>query len=366
MPIELGSTVTFDTLAAFEAARDARYDIGTQYYGRYGNSAVHALEDVVCSLDGADGAVLTSSGVAAITTALMAFAQAGSHLLVADNVYGNTRVFCDGLLTSMGVEVAYFDPMDPTALADLIRPNTAAIFFEAVGSGSFEVADIPAIAASARAAGIPSICDNTWPTPVFCQPLSLGVDVAVYSASKYLSGHSDAMLGVTVAHAPYVERLRKAVMHVGDKPGAQEVSLVLRGLRTLELRMEAFDRAGRDVAQWLAAQPLIAKVLHPALPDCPGHEVWVRDYTGAASLFGAVLWPCSKDTLHSFVDALDHFGIGVSWGGYESLVLPMEPVRTARPWTLEGLLIRFSIGLEDTNVLKADIEAALARLGRGD
>jgi len=197
MPVELGSTMVFDTLSAFEAARDARYESGTLYYGRYGNSATIKLEQAIARLEGADAVTLTSSGVAAITTSLMTFTKPGAHVLVADHVYGNTRTFCDGLLTRQGVEISYFDPLIGSGITNLIRPNTVAIMFEAPGSGTFEVPDIPAIAMAAKAAGVVTILDNTWSTPLFCQPLSLGVDVVVYSGSKYLSGHSDCMLGVT-------------------------------------------------------------------------------------------------------------------------------------------------------------------------
>ncbi len=366
LPVELGSTVVFDTLEAFEAAREARFNPGTAYYGRYGNPTVHALECVVAALDGGAGAVLTSSGVAAISSTLLALTQAGVHLLVADNVYGNTRAFCDGGLTRAGVTVEYFDAMDPSGLAQRIRPETAAVFFEAPGSATFEVPDIPAIAAAARAAGVPSVIDATWATPVFCRPISLGIDVVVYSASKYLSGHSDAMLGVTVAREPLISRLRRAVMQLGEKPGGQEVALVLRGVRTLKIRMAQFDRAGREMAAWFAARPEVRRVLHPALPSCPGHAHWVRDFSGAGSLFGVVFQPCPAANVRAFVDALTHFGIGVSWGGYESLVLPMTPVRTARPWEEDGPLVRFSIGLEDLDTLKTDLAAALPRLGIGE
>lgn len=362
MPIELGSTMVFDTLAAFEKAREARFKSGTIYYGRYGNDAVYRLEGSLANLEGAETVTLTSSGVAAITTTLMALTQPGSHLLVADNVYGNTRAFCDGLLTRQGVQVDYFDPMIGGGIAELLKKHTAAIMFESPGSGTFEVPDIPAICAAARAAGVPTVLDTTWGTPVFVRPLSLGVDVIVYSASKYISGHSDCMLGVTASGASIGERIRKAVMQIGDKTGGQEIMLALRGLRTLKLRMEHFDRAGRDMAAWLAERPQVKRVLHPAMPSCPGHENWARDFSGAAGLFGVVFRTTSDDAVRTFVDRLQHFGIGVSWGGYESLVLPVHPVRTAKDWTESGRLVRFNIGLEDTETLKADLAAALSLL----
>lgn len=282
LPIELGSTFLFDTLAAFEAARDARYDNGTLYYGRYGTEASFQLETMLAALENAEGVTLTSSGVAAISICLLTFARPGTHLLVADNVYGNTRAFCDAILKPMQVEVEYYDPMIGAGLADLLRKTTCAVMFEAPGSGTFEVPDIPAIAAAARAAGVPSIIDNTWATPLFCKPLDLGCDVSLASCSKYLSGHSDCMMGMIAATATYHTQIRKTVMAIGDKPGAQEIFLTLRGLRTLKPRMAAIDAAGREIAVWLAARPEVETVLHPALEASPGHAEWRRDFQGAA------------------------------------------------------------------------------------
>ncbi|WP_419913860.1 cystathionine beta-lyase [Hoeflea sp.] len=362
MPVELGSTMVFDTLAEFEAARNARYRTGTMYYGRYGNAAAYKLEQILARLEGAEAVTLTSSGVASISTTLMALTRPGSHVLVADNIYGNTRTFCDGLLSQQGVEIEYFDPMIGADISKLLHDATAAIMFESPGSGTFEMPDIVAIATAARAAGVPTILDNTWGTPVFIRPLALGVDIVVYSASKYISGHSDCMLGVTVSNAAYAERIRKTVMQIGDKTGGQEILLALRGLRTLKLRLEHIDRAGREMANWIDGQPQVKTVLHPALPSCPGHENWKRDFTGAGGLFGVVFHTSSDSAVRAFVDALHHFGIGVSWGGYESLVLPVAPVRTATEWNEAGRLVRFNIGLEDTDSLKADLAAALPLL----
>ncbi|MEO1316559.1 MAG: cystathionine beta-lyase [Pseudomonadota bacterium] len=364
MPVELGSTMVFDTLGAFEAARAARHEPGTLYYGRYGNAAVFKLEEMLAALEGAEMVTLTSSGVAAITTTLLALTRPGTHLLVADNVYGNTRAFCDGLLTAQGVEIEYFDAMSGGAVDGLIRETTAAIMFESPGSGTFEMPDIRAIATAARAAGVPTVLDATWCTPVFCRPLALGVDVVVYSASKYVSGHSDCMMGVTASAAEIGSRIRRTVMQIGDRTGGQEVMLALRGLRTLKMRMEHVDRAGREMAAWFAAQPQVKRVLHPALPTCPGHEHWQRDFNGAAGLFGVIFHTESDEAVRAFVDALHHFGIGVSWGGFESLVLPVTPVRTATVWDEPGRLVRFNIGFEDTASLKADLAAALPLLDR--
>ena len=335
-PIELGSTMVFDTLAAFEAARDARYQNGTAYYGRYGNAASFGLEDKLATLEGADGVTLTSSGVAAISLALLTFARPGGTILVADHVYANTRAFCENVLARMDVTMRYFDPMIGAELSDLIDADTCAVMFEAPGSGTFEVPDIPAIAGAARAAGVPSIIDSTWATPIFCKPLALGVDVVVASMSKYLSGHSDCMMGMIAAQDTHALAMRKTVMAVGDKLGGQEVFLALRGLRTLKLRMMQIDANGREIAAWLKDQPQVKRLLHPAFADCPGHANWKRDFSGAAGLFGVVFHPCDEGQIRAFVDGLQHFGIGVSWGGYESLVLPVTPQRSAGTWAEDG------------------------------
>lgn len=362
MPLELGSTIVFDTLAEFEAARDARYDAGTMYYGRYGNAATYELETMLARLERADAVTLTSSGVAAISMALLTFSRPGAHILVADHVYGNTRGFCDSVLTRMGVDIEYYDPMIGAGITGLLRENTCAIMFEAPGSGTFETPDIPAITQVARAAKIPAILDGTWATPVFCQPIDLGVDVVVASMSKYLSGHSDCMLGMIATTKQYAADIRKTTMAIGDKTGGQEVFLALRGLRTLKMRMEYFDRVGREMAEWFTEQPQVKSVLHPALESCPGHANWLRDFSGASGLFGVVFHRCSGDQIRAFVDALHHFGIGVSWGGYESLVLPVTPQRSVGTWSDDGQLVRFNIGLEDPDTLKADLTAALHHL----
>ena len=361
-PVELGSTMVFDTLAAFEAARDARYENGTAYYGRYGNAASFGLEDMLAKLEKAEGVTLTSSGVAAISLSLLTFARPGGTILIADHIYANTRAFCENVLARMGVEPRYFDPMIGAGIAGLIDENTCAVMFEAPGSGTFEMPDIPAIAAAAKAAGVPSILDSTWATPIFCQPLTLGVDVVVASMSKYLAGHSDCMMGMIASTESHAKSLRQTVMAVGDKLGGQEVFLALRGLRTLKLRMEQIDANGREIAAWLGHQPQVKRLLHPAFESCPGHAFWKRDFTGAGGLFGVVFHPCDDGQIRAFVDGLQHFGIGVSWGGFESLVLPVKPQRSTDMWQENGQLVRFNIGLESTDTLKADLTDALNHL----
>ena len=362
LPIEQSSTLLFDSLADFEAARAARYDKGTLYYGRYGNPASFALERMMASLEGGHGCISVSAGLTAVTLALMGAAKAGDQVLVADNVYMPTREFCDKVLVRYGVDVVYFDPMIGEGLSDLMRANTAAVMFEAPGSGTFEVPDIPAIARVARAHGAVSILDGTWATPVFCQPLRLGVDVVVHSGSKYIGGHADAMIGFVVCNEATYEPMRRMTLAFGDRAGGQDVFLALRGLRTLEMRMEHAQTAGMTLAGWLAEQPQVLKILHPAFPDCPGHAHWRRDFSGASGLFSVLFKPCSDAQLHAFVDALAMFGVGVSWGGFESLVLPVKPLRTAKPWTAEGRVVRFSIGHEDSDSLIEDLSRALKHL----
>ena len=363
LPIELGSTMVFDTMAAFEQARDNRYHSGTMFYGRYGNEASYKLEGIIAALEHAAGVTLTSSGVAAISLALQAQVKPDVHLLVADNVYGNTRAFCEGVLRQQGVVVEFFDAAIGTDIKTLFRSNTVAVMFEAPGTGTFEFPDISGIAAVSKKAGVVSILDATWATPVFCQPLTLGVDVLVYSGSKYLSGHSDCMFGVIACKAePLHKQIRQCVMAYGDKIGSHEVFLALRGMRTLDLRMKAANEAGLKVAKWFAERPEVARVLHPALNSCPGHDHWKASCSGSAGLFSVVFHPVSDVKIHAFTEALHHFGIGVSWGGFESLVLPVKPVRTATEWSETGQLVRFNIGLENTQSLIDDLDSAMAHL----
>lgn len=362
LPIVQGSTVLFNTLSAFEAARDSRYEPGTLYYGRYGNEATFELEAMIAQLEGAEGAIAVSAGLSAVTLALMSATEAGKHVLVADNVYTPTRTFCDGVLARFGVDIQYFDPMIGDSISRLMRPETAVVMFEAPGSGTFEVPDIPAIAAAARTCGAISILDGTWATPVFCKPLALGVDVVAHSASKYICGHSDAMLGLIVCNAGTYLRMRKGCLAFGERASGQDIFLALRGLRTLEMRMRHAEEAGMRVASWLGKQPQVLRLLHPATPDCPGHAHWKRDFAGTAGLFSVVVKPCGHDKVHAFIDALKMFGVGVSWGGFESLVLPVEPLRTVSPWREEGRVIRFNIGHESTDSLIADLTQALPLL----
>lgn len=362
LPIVQGSTVLFNTLSAFEAAREARYEHGTLYYGRYGNEATFELERAMAALEGGHGCVAVSAGLTAVTLALTAATKAGDHLLIADNVYMPTRSFCDTVLNRFGVEVSYFDPMIGEGLGALIRPNTSAVMLEAPGSGTFEVPDIPTLAQIAKVHGAVSILDGTWATPVFCQPLALGIDIVVHSGSKYISGHADAMIGLIVCNKATFKTIRKACIAFGERVGAQDVFLALRGLRSLEMRLKHAEQAGLAVARWLREQRQVLKILHPAFAECPGHDFWKRDFSGSTGLFSVIVKPCSDAQIERFVDALRYFGVGVSWGGFESLILPVAPNRTATPWAKEGRVIRFNIGHEHLESLIDDLAEAMHHL----
>ncbi len=364
LPLSQGSTMLFDSLEHFERSRNDRYQTDTLYYGRYGNEASFALESMMATLEGADHCISVSSGLTAVTVALMAATKSGDHLLVADTVYGPTRSFCDSVLSRFGVEITYFDPMIGADLSSLIKSNTTAVMLEAPGTGTFEVPDLPRLASVCKDKQILTILDGTWATPVFCQPLSLGIDVVVHSGSKYISGHSDVMIGFIVCNNAHYQSMRKMVLAIGDRAGSQDIFLTLRGLRTLQLRMQNHESAGIELVNWFRQQPLVSRVLHPTQPDCPGHEFWARDFNGSSGLFSVLFKQDSVEKIHKFIDGLEMFGLGVSWGGFESLALPMNPtsMRTANPWTESGSLVRFSIGNENREDLKADLTQAMEHL----
>ena len=358
-PIYRGSTVLFPTYADL-VARTGRFS-----YGTHGTPTTQALEEAWSELAGAETTVLTPSGLAAITVALLCAAKAGDHILVMDSVYRPTRIFCDGVLTRFGVETTYFDPMaGAETVAALVRSNTSVLFLEAPGSQSFEVADLPALVALARAKGLCTILDNTWATPIFLPPHAMGIDIAVEAGTKYLSGHSDLLLGLTSANAAWAPALRETYDAFAMVAGPEDVFLGLRGLRTLDLRLREAERQGLAMAQWFAARPEVARVLHPAFSDCPGHENWKRDFLGSSGLFSIVLEPAPVAAVAALLDGLRLFGMGYSWGGYESLVIPFDckAYRSAVPWTPSGPALRFSIGLEDIGDLQADLDEGFARL----
>jgi cysteine-S-conjugate beta-lyase len=357
-PIYRGSTVLFPTYADL-VARNARY-----VYGTVGTPTTEALEAAWTEIAGAAGTVLAPSGLAAISLALLTALKSGDHLLVTDSVYRPTRNFCDTVLKRLGIETTYYDPLIGAAIEVLIKPNTRAIFLETPGSQSFEMQDVPAIAGVAATKGLATILDNTWATPLFFPPHQFGIDIAVEAGTKYLSGHSDLLLGLVSANERWFKRLRATFDAFAMCPGPEDVFLALRGLRSLELRLREAQRQGLAIATWLAARPEVATVLHPALPEYPGHPIWKRDFRGASGLFSVFLEPCSQDALAAFLDGLELFGMGYSWGGYESLVVPFDcnPYRTATVFNPPGPALRFSIGFEDEEDLKADLDAGFGRL----
>ena len=357
-PVYRGSTVLFPTLEAI-TKRNQPYT-----YGRRGTPTTVELETAIAGLEGGAQTVLTASGYQAVTTALFAFVEAGCDILMTDSVYQPTRTFCDRMLAKLGVTTTYYDPCIGAGIAALIKPNTRLIFAESPGSQTFEVQDIPAIAAVARDRNVWLLTDNTWASPLYFKPFQHGADISIQALTKYVVGHSDAMLGAVTANERAVSRLIAAKETLGVCPGSEETWLALRGLRTLDVRLARHQTSGLAIARWLVKRPEVAKVLHPALPGAPGYELWKRDFLGASGLFTIVLKPVSRAALAAMLDHLELFGMGYSWGGYESLVIPFDPrpYRTATGWPEPGPALRLHIGLEDVDDLMADLTAGFDRM----
>lgn len=361
-PVARASTILFDNLADLDRAlKDP--DAGL-YYGRRGTQTHWALEDALSQLEpGAAGTKLFPSGVAAITTSLMACLKAGDELLVTDNAYEPSRTFADALLGTLGITTRYYDPRCGAGIANVISEETKAILLESPGSLSFEIQDVPAITAFARTRGITTLIDNTWATPLRLQPLALGVDISIQALTKYVGGHSDVMMGSAAATPELWPQLKAAAYRLGHFVSADDCALVLRGLRTLELRLDRHEQSALKIARWLETHPAVDRVWHPALPSHPDHVLFKRDFSGSTGLFAMVLKQGGRPHSAALIDGLQHFGIGFSWGGYESLVLPVEldRIRTATSTPLPGPIVRLSIGLEDADDLIADLDAGLAR-----
>ena len=361
-PVWRASTILFDSVADMRAA-SARPNDGL-YYGRRGTPTQWALADALTALEpGAEGTMLYPSGVAAVAGALLSVLKPGDELLVVDSAYEPTRSFCRTVLAPMGITTRFYDPLVGAGIADLIGERTAAILMESPGSLTFEVQDVPAICAVARARGIATLLDNTWATPLLFPAIGHGVDLSILACTKYVVGHSDAMLGSVTAAPGRFARLRDLVHAYGVHVGPDDAFLGSRGLRTLAVRMRQHEAGGLAVARWLETQPHVARVLHPALPGCPGHAIWQRDFAGASGLFAFVLDGGDDAARTAMIDGLRHFGIGYSWGGYESLAIPVDPatVRTATAWATTGPMIRLHIGLEDPDDLIADLADGLQR-----
>ena len=361
-PVFRTSTVIFPDLEAFEN-RDPD-DFKSMRYGIHGTPTTFAFEEAVAKMEGGHQAVAVPSGLAAITAALSAFVKSGDHLLMTDSAYAPTRLFCERQLRRNGVDIEYYDPLIGAGIARLIKPNTKAVFCEAPGSLTFEMQDIPAIAAAAHARGIPVLADTTWGTPYFFRSFERGVDISIHAATKYIVGHSDVLMGVIVTNEKYWLPVRHAVADFGFCVSPDDCYLALRGFRTIGVRMKQQMANALTVARWLQTRPEVQRVLYPALEHDPGHAIWKRDFDGAASLFGVILRPAERPKVAAFVNGLKLFGIGSSWGGYESLVTAPHPekVRSATRWNPGGPTVRLHIGLEDPADLITDLEQALTRL----
>lgn len=359
-PVWRASTILYDSVGEMRARnRDTHHKL---YYGRRGTPTQWSLADALTEMEpGAEGTLLYPSGVAAVTTALLAVLSPGDELLMVDSAYEPTRAFCNGLLRRYGITTRYYDPMVGAGIAALIGEKTRAIFMESPGSLTFEVQDVPAICAAAKARGVTTLIDNTWATPLLFPAIGHGVDISILACTKYIVGHSDAMLGSVTANADHWPALRGTSYALGQHVGPDDAWLGARGLRTLAVRMERHQASALAVAEWLAGQADVASVLHPALPGCPGHEIWRRDFSGSSGLFAFTLAGGDDAARSALIDGLDLFGIGFSWGGYESLVIPADPggIRTATRWSAEGPLVRLQIGLEDPADLIGDLAAGL-------
>ncbi len=354
-----GSTVIYPNMEDF-LARKSRYTYGTQ-----GNPTIDALVAALNTMEGGAGVVVCPSGLLACTLPMLAVLSAGDHLLVTDSVYRPTRNFCDKMLPRLGIEVSYYDPAVGGDIATLFKPNTRAVWTEAPGSQTFEMQDIPAIVDAAHARDVLVLMDNTWATPLFFDSHKFGVDISVQAGTKYYAGHSDVLIGTVSARTPELYKLiRDCWETLGVIIAPEDAFLTLRGIRTMHIRLKEQMPAGLEMAQWLSERPEVARVLHPALPSDPGHALWKRDFTGASSLFAIELKPVAMKAVGAMLDGLTLFGMGASWGGYESLALPFDckPYRTATTPNFAGPTIRLHIGLEDIEDLKADLDAGFARL----
>jgi cystathionine beta-lyase len=365
-PVYRASTVIFPTVAAMREAIENRFD--TVFYGRHGTPSSFALEEAVADLEGGYRSVTAPSGLAAVTLSLLSFLKNGDHLLMVDSAYDPSRRVCERFISDYGIETTFYDPLIGAGISALMRDNTKAVFLESPGSLTFEVQDIPAIAAAAHSGGAKVILDNTWSAGQFLKPFGLGVDVSVQAATKYIAGHADVMLGlVTAAAETDWRRIKTRAGYLGYCAGADDCFLTLRGLRTLDVRMQRHQETGLKLAHWFQERPEVKRVLHPALPGDPGHAIWKRDFSGASGLFGVVLGEFPQENVEAMLDGMEFFAMGFSWGGFESLMIQTNPapLRKASPWDEPGVCLRVHAGQEDPEDLIDDLTRGFERLGSG-
>jgi cysteine-S-conjugate beta-lyase len=361
-PVHRTSTVIFPDYATFHTYNTGKLS-GFRSYGRYGSPTTDGLEEALAALEGADHAITTGSGLAAITTSLLAFLSAGDHALFPDSIYGSARDFIKKELVRLGVDVQLYDPTIGAGIAALMKPNTKVVYCESPGSLTFEMQDIPAIAAAAHAGGAIVIADNTWATPLLMRPFDLGVDISIHSASKYIGGHSDLIMGVALCKTQHFAQLNRMHRNLGACTNGDNAYLALRGLRTIAVRLKEHEAHAMEVATWLQNVPEVKRVLFPALPSDPGHALWKRDMTGACGLFAIELTHANEAALSAMIDGLQHFGVGFSWGGYESLIIGYQPhrMREVGVWDTTATYLRLHIGLEAPKDLITDLDAGFGR-----
>jgi len=364
-PVYHGSTILAESVETYNSRYlDSQDGEQVMVYGTMGNPTAWSLENAIAKLEGGYHCSTYPSGLAAISVALMAFLKSGDHLLMTDSTYAPARRFCNTVLRRFGVETTYYDPLIGAGIESLIRPNTAVVYTESPGSNTFEVQDIPAIAEVARKHGAILQLDNTWASPLYFKAFEHGVDISIQAATKYIVGHSDVLLGSVTTTKETWKTLRDCTWQFGQCVAPDDLYLAQRGLRTMAVRLRQHQQNSLEIAEWLRNRDEVRRVLHPGLPDAPGHDIWKRDFLGASGLFGVELKTFAKKAVEKMVDEMRLFGIGSSWGGYDSLMLPVNvrDLRTASPWRFEGPLLRLYIGLEDVDDLKDDLYDGLGRL----
>lgn len=362
-PVVRASTMLFDTMEEMRFASKNKAN-GEMFYGRRGGPTHFAFQAAIAELEGGVGTALYPSGAAAISATLMSFLQAGDHLLMVDNAYEPTRALCDTLLAGFGIETTYYDPLIGAGISDLIRPNTKVLFLESPGSITMEIQDVPTLSAIAHQHDMIVMLDNTWASPINSRPFAMGVDISIQAATKYIVGHSDVMMGTATANEKHWDRLREHSYLMGQCTSPDDVYLASRGLRTLGVRMAQHEKNALKIANWLAARPEVDHLRHPAFESCPGHEFFKRDFSASNGLFSFVLKEGNLQAITALVENMQHFKMGFSWGGYESLILGVfgiDKMRTATQWDSSKPLIRLHIGLENVDDLIADLEAGFAR-----